>query len=177
MTEEFPKWVPVYITSTTPADEAGNFYVPSLVPAGAKLPVMVTDVAPTVEQLAAGKPLKFDWLNLVWVESGEDPATRQIAILAKQLAQAKADAATKEVASAEAAKASKAQIAALALKLATATKAQEDAKKSQAALALQLAKMAAANAKPTVPAEPDTDTPESTDQTEVTDTEDTKEEA
>ena len=81
------KWTPVYITTNTPADEAGNFYIPTLIPANiTKLPAFVTDVAPTDDQVAAGKPLQFDWLTKTWSVSGEDPVIKQVAALAGSFA-------------------------------------------------------------------------------------------
>ncbi|WDF83648.1 hypothetical protein PQ472_05270 [Lacticaseibacillus pabuli] len=84
---EVEKWAPVYITTTTPADEAGNFYIPALIPANVTaLPARVTDVAPTDDQLAANKPLEFDWLTKTWGPSGEDPVIKQMAALASSYA-------------------------------------------------------------------------------------------
>jgi hypothetical protein len=94
---ETAQWAPAYILTTAPADDAGNFYIPSLVPAGDyPLPAGVIRQGPTAEQLAAGKPLKYDYMTSLYVESGEDPTSRMVATLGKQLAQSKVDAATQQ---------------------------------------------------------------------------------
>ena len=97
---EATQWAPAYILTTTPADDAGNFYIPGLIPAGDyKLPAGVIRQGPTTEQLAAGKPLKYDHMAQLYVESGEDPNARMIAELGKQLVTTKADAKAKQDAS------------------------------------------------------------------------------
>ena len=98
----------MYQTTTVPVDDAGNEYFPVLVPTNVKsCPVTMTEVAPTQEQLAAGKALKFDWASQQYVESGEDPLQRQLAAVSLKLAEQTTSA--------------NQQIAALGLKLATAT--------------------------------------------------------
>ena len=109
---EAMQWKTVYMTTTAPVDEAGNFYTPALVPANLlNLPANVTELAPTEAQIAAGKALKFDWSNQVYVESGEDPLMRQLAAVNLQLAKQT--------------QASNAQMATLALQLAKATAADD----------------------------------------------------
>ncbi|WP_155286030.1 hypothetical protein [Lacticaseibacillus zhaodongensis] len=77
----------MYQISTAPVDDAGNFYFPVLVPTNVKdYPVTFTDVAPTQEQLAAGKALKFNWATQTYVPSGADPIVLQMAQLAKSFA-------------------------------------------------------------------------------------------
>lgn len=77
----------VYVTATAPVDKAGNFYTPALIPQGVDpLPANVTRVAPTADQIAAGKALKFDWASQAYVESGEDPINKALATLGVKVA-------------------------------------------------------------------------------------------
>ncbi len=73
---EIAKWKQVYMTTSVPADDSGNYYYPALVPANAVVQLPLTEVVP--DPALGGRGLKFDWGTNTWNTSDEDPTNKKL---------------------------------------------------------------------------------------------------
>lgn len=73
---EIAKWKQVYMTTSVPADDSGNYYYPALVPANAVVQLPLTEVVP--DPALGGRGLKFDWGTNTWNTSDDDPTNKKL---------------------------------------------------------------------------------------------------
>ena len=73
---EIAKWKQVYMTTSVPVDDSGNYYYPALVPANAEVQLPLTEVVP--DPVLGGRGLKFDWGTNTWNTSDEDPTNKKL---------------------------------------------------------------------------------------------------
>lgn len=73
---EIAKWKQVYMTTSVPVDDSGNYYYPALVPANAVVQLPLTEVVP--DPALGGRGLKFDWGTNTWNTSDEDPTNKKL---------------------------------------------------------------------------------------------------